>query len=158
MPKRRHRVLYAMLLAVVILAGLLSRSRFARDLPSFLSTYAGDTLWALAMYLALGFLFPAARTAVVAGWTLALAFGVEFSQLHQAEWIHAIRRTRIGALFLGVGFQGSDLACYTVGCLLGAAGELLARRGRGSGGPRAGAPTQGPEAESSRPEENAPAP
>ena len=118
---------------MVILAGLLSRSRLAAHLPSFLSTYAGDTLWALALYVALCLVFPGMRTAVIAFWTIAIAFSVEFSQLYQADWINAIRGTRIGALFLGVGFQWSDLPCYAAGSLLGAAGDAVASAVRGHG-------------------------
>jgi hypothetical protein len=68
------------------------------------------------------------RLAVVAPLTIAISFSVEFSQLYQAEWINTIRSTRIGALFLGVGFKWSDLPCYTVGCLMGVTGEILVSR------------------------------
>jgi hypothetical protein len=106
----------------------MSRSSLATYLPTFLSTYAGDTLWSLALFLTICILFPCIRLVVVVPLTLALAFSVEFSQLYQAEWINTIRSTRIGALFLGVGFKWSDLPCYTVGCLMGATGEIFASR------------------------------
>jgi hypothetical protein len=123
MRRRRNRVSYAMALAVVIVLGLLSRSSFAAALPLFLSTYAGDTLWALALFLTLGLVFPGLRLVVVALMTIGLAFSVEVSQLYQAAWIDAIRSTRMGALVLGSGFKWSDLLCYTVGCLMGVVGE-----------------------------------
>lgn len=119
---------YAGVLCLVIIAGLMSRSSLATYLPTFLSTYAGDTLWSLALFLTICILFPCIRLVVVVPLTLALAFSVEFSQLYQAEWINTIRSTRIGALFLGVGFKWSDLPCYTVGCLMGATGEIFASR------------------------------
>ncbi len=106
----------------------MSRSSLAAHLPTFLSTYAGDTLWSLALFLTICILFPGIRLVVVVPLTIALSFSVEFSQLYQAEWINAIRSTRIGALFLGVGFKWSDLPCYTVGCLMGATGEVLVSR------------------------------
>ena len=121
--RRRNRVTYVLALAVVILLGLLSRSALADALPSFLSTYAGDTLWALALFLTLGLVFPGLRLGVVAGMTIAIAFSVELSQLYHAAWIDSIRRTRLGALVLGFGFKWSDLLCYAVGCLMGVVGE-----------------------------------
>ncbi len=122
----RNRPTYAVVIGLVIVTGLASRSSLAGHLPSFVATYAGDTLWALAIFLALGFMCPRVRTGTVVLLTLALSFGVELSQLYQAEWINAIRHTRMGALTLGFGFQWSDLLCYTAGCALGLAGETLA--------------------------------
>jgi hypothetical protein len=126
MKRRRNRLAYSMVIACVIVAGLLSRSSLAMYLPSFLSTYAGDTLWSLALFLTICVLFPGSPLIVVAPLTLALSFFVEFSQLYQAEWIDTMRRTRIGALFLGAGFKWSDLLCYTAGCLIGMGGDALA--------------------------------
>jgi len=125
MTKRRNRLAYSLVIAIVIVAGLLSRSSLGMHLPSFVSTYAGDTLWSLALYLTICILFPSARLVVVAFLTVAISFAVEFSQIYQTEWINTIRTTRVGALFLGVGFKWSDLPCYTVGCLMGVAGEVL---------------------------------
>jgi hypothetical protein len=106
----------------------MSRSSLAAHLPTFLSTYAGDTLWSLALFLTICILFPGIRLVVVAPLTIAISFSVEFSQLYQADWINTIRVTRIGSLFLGVGFKWSDLPCYIVGCLMGVAGEFLVSR------------------------------
>ena len=126
----RSRPTYAVVILLVIAAGLASRCSLAGHLPAFLATYAGDTLWALAVFLVLGFMFPRLRPGAVALLALALSFGVELSQLYQAEWINAIRHTRIGALTLGFGFRWSDLLCYTAGCALGLAGEALAAKRR----------------------------
>ena len=127
---RRNRRAYAVGIVLVIVTGLLSRSPLAEKLPSWTTAYVGDTLWALALFLALGLVLPRARTASVALLTIALSFGVELDQLYQAEWINTIRSTRIGALLLGAGFRWSDLPCYTAGCLLGTAGEFLIRATR----------------------------
>jgi len=59
---------------------------------------------------------------------LALAFGIELSQLYQAPWINRARDTTVGALILGFGFRGADLVCYTVGIALGATGEYVGGR------------------------------
>lgn len=125
MRDKRNRQTYGALILLVIVTGLASRSSSASYLPSFFGEYAGDTLWALTLFLVLGFIFPGLRTGYAALLTIAISFGVELSQLYRAEWIDAIRDTRIGALALGAGFVWSDLICYTVGCILGLAGETL---------------------------------
>ncbi len=122
---RRSRPFYAVLILLTIAAGLASRSPVAAHLPEFLATYAGDTLWALMLFLVLGFVFPRTWPGVIAVATLVLAFAVEFSQLYQAGWINAVRDTRIGALMLGRGFLWSDLVCYTVGVGAGWLAELV---------------------------------
>ena len=85
--------------------------------------YAGDTLWALALFLLLGLVMPGASTARLAAIALTLSATVEVSQLYHAPWIDAIRRTKLGGLVLGFGFLWSDLICYAAGVALGAAIE-----------------------------------
>lgn len=126
----RNRPAYAGWIALVIAAGLASRSSLASFLPDFVATYAGDTLWALMVFLGLGFLFPAARTPVLAGAALGIAFAVEFSQLCEADWLNRIRATRAGALVLGRGWVATDLLCYAVGVGIGVVGEVMGRKGR----------------------------
>lgn len=126
MTGKRNRLTYSLILGIVIIAGLSSRSRFAVHLPVFLSTYAGDTLWTVALYLTICILFPGCRVGTVALISLVISFSVEFSQLYKAAWLNTIRSNRIGALILGSGFLWSDLPCYTVGCLVGVTGDLLA--------------------------------
>jgi len=121
----RNRWLYAAFLSVVIAAGLASRSELAVHLPVFVATYAGDTLWALAVLLGLCMVFRDVRPSFIAVMALVIAFAVEASQLYQAGWIIAIRSNRLGALVLGEGFKWSDLACYTVGVAIGFAGETV---------------------------------
>ena len=121
----RSRLQYGTLIILVVICGLASRSSWATVLPQLVQVYAGDTLWALALFLALGVSFPTASTLCIALVTLGLSLGVELSQLYQAEWINAIRHTRIGGLILGFGFKASDLLCYTLGCSLGVLGECL---------------------------------
>lgn len=126
----RSRLAYAGWIALVIAAGLASRSSRATFLPDFVATYAGDTLWALMVFLGLGFLFPAARTSVLAGAALGIAFAVEFSQLYEADWLNRIRATRLGALVLGKGWVATDLLCYAVGVGIGVVGEVVGRKSR----------------------------
>ncbi len=123
----RWRLAYALFIAVVIPLGLGSRSRHV-PLPPFVAAYAGDTLWALVVFLGFGFLLPRLATRRVAVLALGFAFLIEISQLYHAPWIDALRRTLPGQLVLGDTFAWSDLACYTVGVAVGAGGEVLAAR------------------------------
>jgi hypothetical protein len=129
-PRRRSPLRNAGLLAATVALGLGSR-RFAGVLPGFVADYAGDTLWALALFLFLGLLLPRLATGWVAALALAGSLLVELSQLYHAPWIDSVRRTTIGGLVLGFGFLWSDLACYAVGVSLGVAVECLALRSRG---------------------------
>lgn len=127
---QRNRVGYLVLFVLVIATGLASRSRLFDHVPQFIATYAGDTLWALMVFLGIAFVFPGLRTKYVAALAIAFSFSIEISQLYQADWINGIRSTRPGALVLGAGFLWSDLVCYTVGVLIGVAGEALCFRSR----------------------------
>lgn len=106
-------------MAAAIAAGLWWRSA-ANPAAPFLVKYAGDTLWALLIFL--GFRCGLVRASVLRVALLALAFcyGIEFSQLYHAPWIDSIRNTRLGALILGNTFNAPDLIAYTVGVALGA--------------------------------------
>ncbi len=115
----RSRVKLFLLLLLIVAAGLFSRSEHASVLPVFLQTYAGDTLWALALYIFLAFISPSAGSKELMMLSVIIAFSVEFSQLYQAEWINSVRHTRAGGLILGFGFKWSDLLCYSSGILLG---------------------------------------
>ena len=121
------RCLYLGAAVIVGALGLASR-RFGPYLPVFVSTYAGDTLWALALFLLLGVAWPGASTRVRGTMALAASYAVEVSQLYHAPWIDAIRSTRVGGLVLGFGLLWSDLVCYTVGVALGVAIDAVAAR------------------------------
>ena len=127
---RRSRLAYAVWVVVVIAAGLASRSPRASFLPDFVTSFAGDTLWALMVFLMLGFLFPRARTGVLAVAALGIAFAVELSQFCEADWLNRIRATRLGALAMGRGWVATDLLCYAVGAGIGAVGEMAGRKYR----------------------------
>lgn len=112
------------MMLVVIALGLGSRW-YAQYLPLFIASYAGDTLWALEAFLAIGFLFPAFPTLKVALIALMFAFFIEITQLYHAPWLDAIRHYRLAGLVLGYGFLWSDLLCYTVGVILGFGAERI---------------------------------
>lgn len=128
-PTNRKRIIYSFLILFVVACGLASRSSLATFFPGFFSSYAGDTLWALMVYLLIGWLLPRMAPGKVALAALAFAFSIELSQLYQDDWINHIRANPLAALVLGSGFLWSDLACYTAGILIGFFGErwLLCR-------------------------------
>ena len=113
-----RRLLYLISAGAVLVLGLASR-RFGAYLPSFVAEYAGDTLWALMVFLGISVLAPRTRMSRRAAIALATAFLVEVSQLYHAPWINSLRHTPLGGLVLGFGFLWSDLACYTAGVALG---------------------------------------
>ncbi|WP_345789655.1 ribosomal maturation YjgA family protein [Luteolibacter soli] len=124
---QRNRLVYGGWIVVVIAMGLVSRSGWGREfLAVFVREYAGDALWALMVFLGLGFLFPRVEIWKIAAGALGISFGVEVSQLYHAEWIDGIRATRMGGLVLGRGWVATDLICYAVGVAVGVVGEKFA--------------------------------
>ena len=115
---RRNRITLACALAAVILLGLGAR-RFPGLLPAFLGKYPGDALWALAVMIGWGMVWPRASTTGLATLALATSCAVEFSQLWKVPWLDDIRHTTIGHLVLGSGFAWPDLVAYAVGVVIG---------------------------------------
>ena len=128
----RTRFVYLLAAIVVVIVGLASR-RYRGQLPAFLAEYAGDTLWALMLFLLISTLLAGRQVLARAAISLALAFLVEISQLYHAPWIVSIRQTTLGGLVLGFGFLWTDLVCYTVGIATGSLTEWGIRR---FGGPK----------------------
>lgn len=126
---KRSRLVYALLIIVVIALGLASRAKALQPfLPTFISEYAGDTLYAVMIFFGLAFLRPQFSTSRLATLALSICVLIELSQLYHAPWVDVIRQTRIGALILGFGFLWSDLFCYVVGVACGVSLEFLLRR------------------------------
>ncbi len=117
-PTARNPVAWIVLIALTCVLGLGSR-RYAPHLPGCVAQYAGDTCWALALFLVLGWIQPRVSTGRIATLALAGSVLVEVSQLYHAPWIDAVCQTTMGGLVLGYGFLWSDLACYAVGIGLG---------------------------------------
>ena len=124
MIRRRNPLVQIILIALACLLGIGSR-RYAHALPGFITTYAGDTLWALAAFLGIGLILPRASTRTIAVLAMAFSVAVELSQLYHAPWIDSIRHTTLGGLILGFGFLWSDLACYALGAGLGVLIEII---------------------------------
>jgi hypothetical protein len=123
----RKRFVYTTAATAVIIAGLSSRM-YRGQLPEFLAEYAGDTLWALMLFLLVSTLLAGQPILARAAIALALAFLVEISQLYHAPWIDSIRQTKLGGLVLGFGFLWTDLVCYSVGITIGSLIEWGFRR------------------------------
>jgi hypothetical protein len=116
-----------LLLVVTVIAGLASR-QFPDALPYWIHEYAGDTLWALLVFLLLGFIFKTKSSLWVSLVAITFSVGIEISQLYHAPWIDALRAYRLGGLILGFGFLWSDLVCYTLGVGFGFVMEWVLKR------------------------------
>lgn len=126
----RIRSFYFTAAVLGVVAGLASRN-CREQLPAFLAEYAGDTLWALMLFLLVSTLLAGRPILTRAAISLALAFLVEISQLYHAPWIDSIRQTTLGGLVLGFGFLWTDLVCYSVGIATGSLTESGIGRFRG---------------------------
>lgn len=109
---------------MVVALGLASR-RYGAWLPNFLAEYAGDSLWALMVFVGIGFLAPRWSGFRVFVAALLFSYAIEFSQLYHAPWLDSLRHNQIGGLILGFGFLWSDLACYSIGAAFGLLIEML---------------------------------
>ncbi|MCH1624033.1 DUF2809 domain-containing protein [Fredinandcohnia quinoae] len=111
------RLLYSVAIIVTIFLGLASR-KYGYLLPPFVAENGGDMLWAMMVYFGFRFLFV--RKSFISALVLCFifTFGIEFSQLYQAEWMHQIRGTVLGALIFGKGFLLVDLVRYSGGIMI----------------------------------------
>lgn len=108
------RIKIAFVLMTCILLGLMSR-KLLWLFPESFGEYPGDALWAVAVYLAWGLIFPSASELKLMLLAVVTAYLVEFSQLYHAPWIDEIRAQTLGHLLLGSTFNSKDLVAYTVG-------------------------------------------
>lgn len=123
----RNRAVYGILIVIVIILGLASR-KFGGYLPEFVKNYSGDVLWALMVYFLVAVMLYKESIMKVFIISIIFSFGVEISQLYQADWINSIRHTLLGGLILGYGFLWSDLICYVIGITIGGIGETLYKK------------------------------
>ena len=85
--KTKHRLLFIALTVITISCGLLSRSERV-PLPGFVSTYGGDTLWALMVFWCFCIVAPGSKTWKIALAAIAFSYAIEFSQFYHAQWTH----------------------------------------------------------------------
>jgi len=112
--KNRHPKYQILFFVVALLFGLSVRNS-EPHLPYYLSLMGPDMIWAGMVFLGFGILFPRAKTLIIGVYSLLFAFGIEVSQLYQADWINAIRGNKWGGLVLGHGFLWTDLVAYIIG-------------------------------------------
>ncbi|WP_316753212.1 DUF2809 domain-containing protein [Pedobacter gandavensis] len=105
----KKRFTYALLILIVIAAGLLSRK------TTLVPLFVGDLLYAVMMFCGIRFLLIKSGYQKIAIISLAVCYGIELAQLYQAPWINQLRSTTLGALVLGRGFLWSDMVAYTAG-------------------------------------------
>ncbi len=117
----RNRIVYIIAIISVIILGLASR-RYS--LSPFIAAYVGDILWALMVFLIVGFIFPTFSIFKIAIIAISFSFCIEFSQLYHEPWIDEIRQNKFIALIIGRGFLWSDLICYTLGITIGSLIEI----------------------------------
>lgn len=125
------RIFYATWGIFVLVTGLLTR-KIPDMWPELIRDYGGDTLWAMLVYIGIGFLFPHSKLLHRFSIALLFSFLIEMSQIYQAEWINNVRQSLPGKYILGQGFKWSDLVCYTIGIAVGAGLDLLVARWRQS--------------------------
>lgn len=99
---------------MVIALGLLSRRC---PLPGVLAEHAGDALYTVAVFFASAWVAPAARGSVLAVGAFGISAAVECGQLLSWSWLVDLRRSTVGALVLGQGFQWADFLAYGSGAL-----------------------------------------
>jgi hypothetical protein len=99
-------------------------SRHIAGIPLFI----GDILWATMIYFGVRFLFIKKSIKFIVAASLLFCYGIEFSQLYQAQWINNIRHTVLGGLILGEVFLWGDMLSYTVGVGIGVLIEKLLRK------------------------------
>lgn len=121
-PGRRFAYLISMVLTMIL--GLASRT-FRDFLPMFFAENAGDALWAAMVYFGFRFLLVRKSLSTSILISFLFSYGIEFSQLYQADWIIQLRNTLLGGLILGKGFLAEDLLRYTAGILIGAAHDKI---------------------------------
>ncbi len=110
----KQRIKYAVIIIIIIIAGLLSRRIHGMPL------WIGDTLYATMMYFMLRFVLLRKTVLFIAVLSLLICFVIEFSQLWLTPWLNQLRSTLPGKLILGQGFLWEDLLAYTLGTALGA--------------------------------------
>lgn len=111
------RIKYLIITFIVMVMGLLSR-KFMFIFPKPIAPFVGDMLWATMIYFGFRFVFSKLKLKENFILSMIFCFGIEISQLYQANWINAIRNTTLGGLVLGHGFLWMDLISYSIGIVI----------------------------------------
>jgi hypothetical protein len=115
----RARATYAAIAVLVIAVGLAVHR--GNIVPPDVRDKLGDALWASMIFFWISALRPTSTISTRAVAATSVCFLVEGSQLLHAPFLDALRRTPVGHLVLGSGFDVWDLAAYVVGVVVAAA-------------------------------------
>lgn len=124
----RPRLTFVALALSTIAVGLAVHRRGTLLSPT-VRDVLGDALWATMIGCWIGAFLPRTRIGPRAAIALAVCWAVEFGQLYHAPALDGWRRTTLGALVLGSGFDARDLGAYALGVLATVVLELALRRG-----------------------------
>ena len=134
----KKRIPYLLTFLILIPLGLYSRIWFRSmeaqcegGILCFWGEFAPDALYATMYYVILRWIWIHKSQVWAALWALLLCYAIEILQLYHAEWIDAVRATRLGGLILGFSFLWSDIVCYTVGVVAGWGIDVTFLRNRG---------------------------
>jgi len=115
-PKSRLRAAYVASALATTAIGLVVHFGGTR-LPLAARDVVGDALWALTLTWWISALVPQLARSTRAALTFGFCCAVELSQLYHTPGLDALRRTTLGHLVLGSGFDLRDLAAYSLGIL-----------------------------------------
>lgn len=87
----------------------------------------GDAIWAAMIAWWVAAIVPGTSLWTRSVAAVTICFAVELSQLYHTPALDTLRRTTIGQLTLGSGFDPRDLAAYAVGVLVAALLERTVR-------------------------------
>ena len=108
---------------VRVRVGALLFDDLASPTAILLAEHAGDALYAVAAYCAIGVAAPHSSARRVAILAFAFSTAIECSQLVRAAWLVELRQSLPGRLVLGQGFQFADLVAYAIGAAIAWAAE-----------------------------------
>ncbi|MEO8622782.1 MAG: DUF2809 domain-containing protein [bacterium] len=101
---------------------------YASALGPAIRDILGDALWAMMIAWWVGALVPERALSFRCSVALIVCIGVEVSQLVHTSMLDDLRRTVVGQLVLGSGFDPRDLVAYSLGVVAAAALERGWRR------------------------------
>jgi hypothetical protein len=87
------------------------------SLPPAVRDVIGDALWAFMLACWVSAVWPRLARGARAALALGTCWAVELSQLYHTPGLDELRRTTLGHLVLGSGFDARDLAAYALGVL-----------------------------------------
>ena len=113
----RRAAFAALAVGTIVLGLTVNQGGGALGLGPVVRDVLGDALWAVMIVWWLGVLAPTMRLTARGGVALAICVAVEVSQLLHTPALDAVRRTLLGRLMLGSGFDARDLVAYAAGVL-----------------------------------------